>query len=504
MTASPDSSNLIKLIKSLKQGEKRIVTLELSRYRKENNLLKLYKVISHPDTVTDADILKKTNDKKFVAQLHINKHKLYSTILEIVQQASLRSSPYHKVVGLIQQAYILFSKGLVKAKNELLLKALPIAEKYELRELQLELIRLQQLSQMNDNVSFIHSIRHIQEHLTGERKLNQLFNSCLTFESMPGTRLNAKQRSHLKKIMDEALEITGNSFTASYYRLRVCFSYYAIPGEHIPSYEYAKKIISLFHQFPHMLEQETWRIEYIESFRNFIPAFTFLGQASQREFIYNEAKRLDVPDKYKASLVINIIDSYIQTGEFYENEKTIREIEKNISFYQLHLSPYNLHIIYFNLAILHFGLKRNSRSLFWLNEMINHPSAMDHSLTVMTRLFRLIIFYELGHLDILENHIRSTMRFINKLADSYQFDSFLLKYLRKLIGIHDKTEQLEFFKQGRRELLLLLKDKTESRALDYFDFLSWFDSKIEKRPFSEIVKEKTTRRIKEHKKSHVS
>lgn len=497
MTVSAETSSLIRLIKSLKQGEKRIVTLELSRYRKENNLLKLYQLISNTEFASDADIRKKIKDKKFIAQLHINKHKLYNAILEILQQGNQKNSPFHKVLSILQQAYILNSKGFIQAKDELLLKAIPLAEKYELREFQLQIIQLQQQSLANDSITFIDSAERICKQLIRERKLNQVFNACLTFEFAPGTRLNSKQRSQLKKLMDEALAITDDSFTASYYRLRVCFSYYAIPGEHLPGFEYAQKIISLFHQFPHMLELETWRIEYIESLRNFIPAFTFFGQAAQRDFIYNEAKRLDVPDRYKASLVINILDSYIQTGEFLENEKKIKDIETHIAFYQLNLSSYNRQIIYFNLSILHFGMKRYSRSLFWLNEIINDTTAANQSLAVMTRLLRLIVFYEMGNTDILENQFRSTSRFIDKLNDQYQFDPFFLKCMRKLAGLNHKAEQLDFFKKIRRELIQLLNDKSESRALGYFDFISWIDSKIENCSFADKVKARNAMRLKE-------
>jgi hypothetical protein len=61
---STEPSNLIQLIRSLKQGEKRLITLELSRYKKENNLLKLYQLISNTDYITDAAIRKKISDKR--------------------------------------------------------------------------------------------------------------------------------------------------------------------------------------------------------------------------------------------------------------------------------------------------------------------------------------------------------------------------------------------------------------------------------------------------------
>lgn len=36
----------------------------------------------------------------------------------------------------------------------------------------------------------------------------------------------------------------------------------------------------------------------------------------------------------------------------------------------------------------------------------------------------------------------------------------------------------------------LLKIPYESKALEYFDFVSWLESKIENRPFAEVVREK--------------
>ena len=46
-------------------------------------------------------------------------------------------------------------------------------------------------------------------------------------------------------------------------------------------------------------------------------------------------------------------------------------------------------------------------------------------------------------------------------------------------------------------MLLLSKDPYESRAFEHFDFISWLESKIEKRPFVEIVREKAKKLEKE-------
>ncbi|HSH64952.1 MAG TPA: hypothetical protein VLB84_03940, partial [Bacteroidia bacterium] len=99
MSPVTESSNLVKLIKSLKQGEKRHITLELSRYKKENNLLKLYQLISNSNSVSDSGIRKKIKDKNFISQLSLNKHKLYIAILEALQTLHLNGSPYLDDLG---------------------------------------------------------------------------------------------------------------------------------------------------------------------------------------------------------------------------------------------------------------------------------------------------------------------------------------------------------------------------------------------------------------------
>lgn len=114
----------------------------------------------------------------------------------------------------------------------------------------------------------------------------------------------------------------------------------------------------------------------------------------------------------------------------------------------------------------------------------------------MTRLIRLLVFYELGHFDLLENNIRSTQRYIAKQASQYQIDQLLLKFIRKIASSTDKQERLGNLKQTRMELIKLSKDKAESRTLYFFDFISWIESKLEQKSFTEIVKQKNAERLK--------
>jgi hypothetical protein len=497
MSISTEESNLIRLIKSLKQGEKRYVTQQLSKHKKENNLLKLYQLISRADSIKDADIRKRIKDKKFSSQLSINKHKLYIVVLDALQEFHSKTSPYTQVLSMIHQAHILYSKGLIKAVEEILSKAATLAQQYELRGLQIEILNLQQRDQHFDSIKTVTAIHELSQRMLEERTLNQLLNQSIMYETIPGSRLNAEQKTSLKKLSDLALKNNSTSFTAKYFRFRTCFTYYGIITDYLKSYEWALKIIDLFKQFPHMLQLEFWRIQYIESLRNFIPAFNYFGKSELNEFVYEETKKLDVPEVYKASIQVNILDAYIIAGTFLESEKKVNEVQKNIKGYTENLSVYNEITMFFNLAFLNFGMKKYSKSLFWLNEIINSPHhVVNDSLSVITRIFRLIVFYELGHTDILENHLRSTQRYIAKQEHQYQIDLILLKCIRKITGINDKQKLVTLMKETRSELLELSTNKTESITLYYFDFISWCDSKIENQTFAEIIHRKNQERLK--------
>jgi hypothetical protein len=497
MPISTEESNLIRLIKSLKQGEKRYVTQQLSKHKKENNLLKLYQLISKTDAIKDADIRKKIKDKKFSSQLSINKHKLYIAILDTLQEFHSKTSPYTQVLSMIHQAHILYSKGLIKAVEEILPKATALTKQYELRELQMEIVNLQQRNERADSIEMVTEIHTLSEHVLEERKLNQLLNQSITYETIPGSRLSTEQKNSLKKLSEAALKNSSSSFTASYFRLRTCFTYCGIVNDYSTGYEWALKIIDHFKQVPHMLQLEFWRIQYVESLRNFIPSFNYFGKSELNEFVYQEAKRLDVPEVYKASILINILDSFIQAGTFQESEKKVNEVQKNIRFYTEYLSVYNEITLFFNLAYLNFGMKKYSKSLFWLNEIINSPTqVVNDSFSVITRLFRLIVFYELGHTDILENHLRAMQRYIAKQKHQYEIDLALLKCIRKIAGANDKQKLVAIMTDTRTELIKLSKNETESVAMYYFDFISWCNSKIENQSFAGIIQQKNKDRLK--------
>jgi hypothetical protein len=146
---------------------------------------------------------------------------------------------------------------------------------------------------------------------------------------------------------------------------------------------------------------------------------------------------------------------------------------------------------------LFFGANFLKNSLRWLNKVLNdNESNLRQDVYSFARLFSLVIHYELENYDLLDYMVKSTGRFYQKRRKEYgieyKFEGIFLKYIKKLAKASDnKDKQLTIFTNLKAEMQIVVTEKYEKVALNYFDFISWVDSKIESRPFMEIKREKS-------------
>ena len=115
-------------------------------------------------------------------------------------------------------------------------------------------------------------------------------------------------------------------------------------------------------------------------------------------------------------------------------------------------------------------------------------------LQCLARIISIIVNYELGKEDLLEYTVKSAYRFLYKKNKLYQIESILLDFMRKTMPkIHTQKQLIDAFLKLRTLIIDAHKDPFERNMLHYFDFISWLESKIESRPFAEIIKEKVKR-----------
>jgi hypothetical protein len=500
-----NNSNLFKLIKSLKKNEKRYVAIFLSKHKKSTNLLRLYNLINEAETISDSDIAKKIKDRKFVSQLKINKHNLYYLILDALHNFHLRGSVYARILNMLHQAEILLAKGLAIARKDILDKAEVLADTYELSELKLEIVRLRniEVNEMAVSQNLLKEAKRLSDKIMEEGRIKHLSNRVGFYQRKVGHRPSPTQLKYLEKQMLDVINkegFRGDSFFNQFFYLRILSLYNTMTGKRRESYENDMGMVELFKTNPNMLELQIWKERYLSSLSRLITSSSLVGKNDMLPFLSEEIKRLDISDKRRAFADINILDAYMQMGEYLNSMQLVSEVENNLDFYRKNLGPVNRTALIYNLGVLNFGVGNYSRSLTWVNDIINDSDKRnaDLGINIIVRILRIIIYYELNYTDLLEYEFRSTYRYIIQQKTLFRFDQIVLKFIRKSVALYDKKKIRKALEETRNELLKLSKVKTEQQTLSYFDFIAWLDSKLENRSFVEIAKQKATLRLNRH------
>jgi hypothetical protein len=497
-----ENSNLFKLIKSLKKNEKRYVAIFLAKHKKATNILKLYNLINDAETISDDEIARKIKDRKFISQLKINKHNLYYLILDALHNFHLRSSAYPRILNMLHQAEILLAKGLMLARKDILDKADKLADTYELSELKLEIVRLRniELDEMAVSNNLLKETKKLSDKIMEEGRIKHLSNRVGFYQRKVGQRLSPTQLKYLEKQMLQIINkegFRGDSFFNQFFYLRILSLYNTMTGKVRDSYENDMSMVELFRANPNMLELHIWKERYLSSLSRLITSSSLVGRNDMLPFLSDEIKRIDISDKRRAFADINILDAYMQMGEYANSIQLVAEVEKNIGFYRKSLGPVNRTALIYNLAVLNFGVGNYSKALIWVNDVINDSDkrSADLGINIIVRILRIIIYYELDYTDLLEYEFRSTYRYIINQKTPYRFDQIVLKFIRKSVALYDRQKIRKALEQTRSELIKLSKVKTEQQTLSYFDFISWLESKIENKKFVDVAKQRAAIRL---------
>ena len=115
----------------------------------------------------------------------------------------------------------------------------------------------------------------------------------------------------------------------------------------------------------------------------------------------------------------------------------------------------------------------------------------NYDIQSAVRILNLILHYELGNSSLLEYNAISAYRFLYKSKRLYKLENIVLNFIRKKMHhIYTPKDEIEAFIELRKEFIELSEDPYEKKAFEYFDYISWLDSRIEKKSFEEIVKNK--------------
>jgi hypothetical protein len=500
---------LFQLVHSLQKSEKRNFKLYVKR-NSDNEDLKIIQLFDALDKMGEYDeaLLLRKNPSLKKQQLSNIKAHLYKKLLTSLRLLESEQNIDIQLHEQLDYARILYNKGLYLQSLKLLDKIKELAKANNQVSLLVQVIFLEK------KIEALHITRSMQDRadrLTAEAdKVNErlllitrLSNLSLQLYSWyikHGHARNEKDETILTEYFNQNLPANSSQICGFYEKLYLYQSYcwYAfIRQDLLMYYRYTQKWVDLFTAEPFMIEVET--AHYIKGMHNLISAhFDTLNYEKFDEilkefeaFAETATVRQNDNNRIQVFIYLNIarLNKHFMYGTFKEGLELVPSIEEKLQENLIYLDRHRILVFYYKIASLYFGAGNYEKSIDYLNKIINWKMDLRNDLQAYSRLLHLIAHYELGNFDILEYLIKSVYRYMAKMENLSLVEEEILKFLRRSFHL-SKNRIKEEFDKLLEKLKSLERNRFETRAFMYLDFISWLESKLRNVPVQDIIREK--------------
>ena len=506
------SDTLFRLIKSLNKPEKRYFKVFSSRISggEKSNYSILFDAIDKQKEYDEAVIMKRFRKEAFIKSFSITKSRLYDAILRSLDAYHANSSTEAQLKKLLHCVEILYKKALYHQSAKLLLSAKRIAEKYEKHTTLLEIFEWEKMliekdtyentdekaleKMLADDMRVLKKIEIFSNYWNVKSRLFFILNKR-------GKARSEKEISGFKNIIDSTLlksDAKDRYFRTEYLYNHMYSVYYFGIGDYKNSYKYLndnvehiEKNVDKFKDEPNIYFSLLTNIIYIGiQSKKYKEAFEFLEKLRAMPEKLALTKNEDLDFRLFYSVYSTEQTIYYLMGEFEKGMDTIPIVEEGMKLYEGKLSNVRKSFMFFNSALICFGAEKYAQALRWTNRLLNDIDIKkSEDIYCFSQMLNLIIHFELGNDRMIPYAIKSTQRYLKTRNRVYKFETVFMNFINKMLKL-DKKQQIQAYKELKPELEELKKDNFERTAFEYFDFLSWTESKISGKPFKEIMKAK--------------
>ncbi|MBK6524410.1 MAG: hypothetical protein IPG07_02020 [Crocinitomicaceae bacterium] len=448
------STELFSLIKSLTKSEKRFFKLNSALQAGDKNYLKIFDFIEKQNRYDEESLKDEFKEETFIQHLPSEKNHLYKLILK-----SLRS--YYSDKQEIKNVEILYNKALYRECSKFVKRSKALAAEYEKFYYHYELINWekklleeayesgifdQNLDELiKEESDVIEKLRNLAEYQILYSRINYIFRSG-------GFTRNETERQVVNEIADYHL-IKGKNTALSTRATTICYYIKGLCSASIRDYEDAlinfRKAKSVMDRNPLIRDDIQQRYIYTLSFllNCYIDVHDFKNAESTLEefnaLLSNKA--FESPDsrvRIFTSTYIGKLQLYNRQGNFEKAAELIPEIEKNLESYEEKINKEKILLFNYNLGYTCFGMGDYKRALKYINELLNdNEKQLRQDIYSFSRIFNLIIHFELNNNDFIEYDIKSAARFLNKHEKDYEVEQLFVSEMKNLARLTSSAER---------------------------------------------------------------
>jgi len=504
------SNDLFDLIKSLNSSEKKFLTTQLSSASgSENIYLELYNVIDRQKEYDEQKIKKQFSKTLDARSFPVIKGRLFHLILDTLRAYCADDLPDFTVRQMIEKAIILNEKKLTDAAWKLIRKAKHEALSNELfPEVLRALEKERKIIQFQDIEVYE---KLIQDNLTEEKIIVEKHNNLTEYAQLDSKMFaiykrnlivrNKEEVAFFKKLLQHPLlqnESSALSFLAKYYFYQLKSSCCYCLGDMEKSYEYAQKLIAMYEteqmlshrvgMYMHSLQQMTNMQGSLGKLADLMQTIRKIRDIAKTFPQFTKSIPPHFPFKFS---VVAETDLYSRIADYETGVAQIPRIESELKKFGYALPKNERYVVYYNITLLFFRAGDYHKALYWINKILNeNKEEYVFDLICGARILFLIIHIELGNDDLLQYAAQSTQRYLTTRKRKYKVESIFFDLLKIILNTDRKKELIGIYPQMLAQFKQLKADPYEAGAFEYFDFISWVESRVENRPFAQVVMKK--------------
>ncbi len=492
------SKKLIELVTALSKEERRYYTLHSNKYGSKQSMhYTLFETIKKHGSQGISKFMSNHASDLTKPKANFVCHHLYKDILHVLSTRELARDYEQQVRSLIIQVKLLFRKQLYDQALKLITQGLKQCYKHQLILEELQLLdwkrRIRQAAQ---------DVKAVREHyeLDTERslRLTQVYGNLIhlraldsrvfLFNKTDPLASNETATQEASRLLEDSIALNEKEFEYDeevilHNQIRQLCNYALNQKEE--SLQYSGNLVKFYEtkisEAPHLVNKLVYAL------RNHIAILTELEHTQQAE--ENIAKMQQLVQHPSVNLTQLQLFTHLLALNLYvkvRNPKPALEIiPRAQDFIDAHKQSVNKHhafLFYYLFAQVHFHAGDFKSSLREVNRILEENNALVRKdLLYFSRIFNLILHFELRNYDHLEYLLMSTYKFFYKWQRKSNLNKILIRNLRRVVTQGQEANLHQFFEQFHSELVEGLTTKEDLNYLQYFDVIAWTREKAESR-----------------------
>lgn len=428
------------------------------------------------DHYDEAAIKRAFAQEKFTLQFHVIKNHLTDLILRSLTGFRAGKSPNATILEVLLEVEILFRKDLYDLCARRLKKALRLAETIETFPLHLELLAWNRKLLMATRSAYLPELNKLL--LLEKRIIVQLENlNHFWSQTVNGVH-------HAKDGREHTLEIfqinRAQSEQAKVLHHHAMFSRYYATGDYGKADAEADKLISVFENNSAAIEQEPTR--YVTALMNKMVLLLSLKAWDELPALLNRIKRVMTSNVIEQGSQVTLktwMRMYNVELEMYRDQKDtvkgqeLMGIVQQFVYSNQGMIPNDyLIMFYFQFASIMFCAEEFSRSLKWINEILNtNFGTFRLDVQKYARILNMMIHFELGNITLFKYTVDGCKTFLKKKRLLFAEEQLLLQLCLSLYRAAppDYKNVFQFTLHAWQQVEIGRRNEIE----DYIDVSAW-------------------------------